>query len=146
MVDDWVAVLVEKREFGVGGSTGLVARPVDFVAAGVFAFAALGGKENRIILAPGVVIGLLPVVLPLLDEKDTRLGSGVRLEGVGVKAHDGKNATLVCDEFADFLICLVVEPSLRKDNRHASAGPEEVDVALDEKDVAADALLGMAVL
>ena len=146
MVDDGMAVLVEKGELGIGGRAGLVGRPVDLVAAGVLALPALGREEDRIVVATRVVVGLALVVLPPLDEKDARLGAGVRLEGVAVEAHDGEDPAALCDVFADLAVGRVVEAALGKDDGHASACAEEVDVALDEEDVAADALLGLSVL
>ena len=144
VVDDGVAVLVEKGELGIGGRAGLVGRPVDLVAAGVLALPTLGRKEDRIVVATRVVVGLVLVVLPLLNEEDACLGSSVWLEGVAVETHDGENPAALGDVFADLAVGRVVETALGKDDGHAPAGAEEVDVALDEEDVAADALLGLA--
>ena len=146
MIDDGMSVLVKKREFGIGRRAGLVRRPIDFVAARVLALTALRGKENRIVVALRVVVWLVRVVLPLLHEKDARLCASVRLERVAVQADDGEDAALVRDVAANLLVGGVVEAALRKDNCHASARAKEVDVSFDEKDIAADALLRLAVL
>lgn len=110
MVDDGVAVLIEQGELGISGRAGLVGRPVDLVAAGVLALPALGREEDRIVVATRVVVGLVLVVLPLLNEEDACLGSGVRLEGVAVETHDGENPATFGDVFADFAVELLKRP------------------------------------
>lgn len=146
MIDDGMSVLVEKREFGICRGSRLVTRPVDFVTSRVFAFASLRGKKDRIVVALRVVVRLVLVILPLLDEQDTCLGAGMRLKCVAVQANDGENAALVRDIAANLLVGRVVEAPLRKNDCHTSARAKELDIAFDEEDVAADALLRLAVL
>ena len=121
MIDDRMTVLVEKRELRVSRRAALVLCPVNLVAARIFAFAPLGSKEDRIVVQLRVVVGLVLVVLPLLDEKDACLGAGVRLKGVAVKTNNGKNAALVRNIAANLLVGRVVEAPLRKYDCHASA-------------------------
>ena len=146
MIDDWVSILVEKRKFRIGCRSVLVLRPVEFVAARVFAFLALRREEDRVVVALRIVVWLVLVVLPLLYKQYARFRAGMRLECIAVQPDDGEDAAAFRDESADVLIRRIVEASLRKDDGHASANAEEVDVTLDEKDVAPDAALRLAVL
>ena len=146
MIDDWVPILIEKRKLGIGCRSASVLRPIDFVATRVLAFLALRREEDRIVVALRIVVWLVLVGLPLLDEKDTRFRAGMRLECISVQPNDGEDATAFRDEATDVLVRRSVEASLRKDDGHASTSTQEIDVALDEKDVAPDAALRLAVL
>ena len=146
VIDDWMSILVEKRKFRIGCRSALVLRPVEFVAARILAFLALRRKEDRIVVALRIVVWLVLVVLPLLYKQYTRFRAGMRLECIAVQPDHGKDTAVFRDESADVLIRRIVEASLRKDDGHASTGTEEVDVALDEKNVAPDAALRLAVL
>ena len=146
MIDDGVSVLVEKRKLRVGRRAALVLCPVNLVAARIFAFAPLGGKEDRIVVQLRVVVGLVLVVLPLLDEEDACLGAGVRLECIAIKANDCEDAALVRNIAANLLVGRIIEAPLRENDCHSSASAEELDIALYKEDVAADALLRLSVL
>lgn len=146
MIDDWVPILIEKRKLGIGCRSASVLRPIDFVATRVLALLALRREEDRVVVALRIVVWLVLVVLPLLDKQYARFRAGMRLECIAVQPDDGEDAAAFRDEATDVLVRRIVEASLRKDDGHASAGAEEVDVALDEKDVAPDAALRLAVL
>ena len=146
MIDDWVFMLVEKRKFRIGCRSALVLRPIKFVAARVLALLVLRREEDRVVVALWIVVWLVLVVLPFLDKQHARFRAGMRLERVAVQPDDGEDATAFRDESSDVLVRRVVEASLRKDDSHASAIAEEVDIALDEKDVAPDATLRLTVL
>ena len=68
-----------------------------------------GSEEN------GVIIGLpaqrpgVPVFIPLLDEKQTSLCAGVRLECVAVQPHNGQNPPVLCNEVPDNGVMLVLD-------------------------------------
>lgn len=146
MIDDGVSVLVEKRKLRVGRRAALVLCPVNLVAARIFAFAPLGGKEDRIVVQLRVVVGLVLVVLPPLHKKYACLGAGVGLEGIAVKTNDGENAALVRNVAANLLVGRVVEAPLGKNDCHASTRTEELDIAFNEENIAADALLRLDIL
>ena len=146
MINNGMPILVEKRKFGIGRGSRLVLGPVYLVAARIFTFSALCCKENWVVVALWVVVWLVLVILPLLDEKDACLGSGVGLEGITVKSNDSENAALVRNIAANLLIGRIIEAPLRENDCHSSTSAEKLDIALDEKNIATDTLLRFAIL
>ncbi len=62
----------------------------------------------------------------------------MRLKGVAVQSHDGKDTTSLCNIFADGLIAAVIESALRQYDCHTPARLQEVKVAFYEKNITAD--------
>ena len=57
------------------------------------------------------------------------------LEGVVVQADHREDAGTFSDKIPDVLVGGVVKAALRQDNRHTSAGFQEVQVALDKENI-----------
>ena len=92
-----------------------------------------GGEEDRVVVLLRAEFGI-----PFLDDEDGGLGAGVGLEDISMQADDGEDAAVFGDVFAELFVRGIVEAALRQDHGHASAGFEEVEIALDEEQVAAD--------
>ena len=125
-------------------------REVFFLEVDFFAGVVLGGflhrgEEDGVVVhfwAEGAGFG---VIVPFLDEEDGGFGAGVGFEDIAVEADDGEDAAVLGDVFAEVLVGGVIEAALGEDDGHATAGLEEIEVALDEEEVAAEFGLGFAV-
>lgn len=130
--------IAQQFAVGVGGD--------EFVTAVVFGGLLLGGEEDRVILNLGAVVAWFAgVVVPLLHEKHAGFCAGVGLESVQVQADDGEDAAAFGDVFAHSLVAGVVETALRQHHGHAPAGAQEIEVTLDEEQVAADLAFELAI-
>ena len=126
---------------GVSEALPVATLHIDLVTAVVLARQPLGGKEDIVILLFRAKRTRCRIIVPFLDKQDAGLGAGVGLEGILMKADDCKDAAALGDELPDALVARVIESSLWEDNSHTSAGPEEVEIPLDEEEVAANGVL-----
>jgi hypothetical protein len=110
---------------------------INLLAPIAYGFNALGGEKDVVVFDPRTERPSSGIVIPFLHEQDARFCAGVRLEGVRVQADDGKYAAALHDELAQALLAGIVEASLRQHDRHAAARFQEVQVSLDEQEVAA---------
>ena len=131
-------VLNDPMAVRVAEELSVIAWRDDLVAAGVLALLALGSEEDVIVIHFLAHRTDIRIVVPLLHKEDAGFSSSVGLKGVLIEADDCEDAAALGDELPNPLVAAVVETTLREDDGHASAGAEEVEIALDEEQVAPD--------
>ena len=126
MLDDEMAVSIAQR-----ASIGILF--VNFVAAIVLARQLLRSEKDIVVISLRAQRTGLRFIIPLLNEQHTGFGIGMGLETVGMQADHGKNATPFHNVVTEPLIAGVVETPLRQHHRHATAGLQHIEVALDKQ-------------
>ena len=117
-----------------------------FILAGVVFSTFLGnGKEDRVVVNSATKLSLVWIIIPFLQKQDACFGAGVGFKGISIQTDYCQNARTLRYKLTDILVGCVIESALWEDNRHASTGFEEIQVALNKQNIASDFTLCLAV-